>query len=56
MPYLAGVLAMGWQVNPELSNDGIIDYIFESAYVAEESVKIIDPVAFIELIKINMDK
>jgi serine protease AprX len=56
IPYLAGVLAMGWQVNPDLSNDVIIDYIFQSAYVGEESVKIINPVAFIDLIEKNMDK
>jgi serine protease AprX len=56
IPYLAGVLAMGWQVDPGLSNDEIIDYIFQSAYVTEENVKIINPVAFINLIKKNMSK
>ena len=56
IPYLAGVLAMGWQVNPGLSSDEIMAYIFESAYATEDNVKIINPVAFIDLIKKNIDK
>ncbi|MCM1565369.1 MAG: S8 family serine peptidase, partial [Dehalobacter sp.] len=55
IPYLAGVLAMGWQVNPELSNTQIIDLLFESAYTNGDGVKIINPPAFIELVKKSLD-
>jgi hypothetical protein len=51
MPYLAGVLAMGWQLNPQLTNEQILDLLFDSAYVTENHMKVIDPPAFIELVK-----
>jgi len=56
IPYLAGVLAMGWQVNPELTNSQIMGSVFESAYITKENIKIINPEAFIDLIKDNMNK
>jgi len=48
IPYLAGVLAMGWQVNPNLSNEEILKILFDTAYVTPLDEKIIDPVAFID--------
>jgi serine protease AprX len=48
IPYMAGVLCLGWQINPELTNDQIIEYLYETAYIYEESFKIIYPAAFIE--------
>jgi subtilisin family serine protease len=51
IPYLAGVLAMGWQVNPELSNEDILRLLFSTAYESEQNAKIINPVAFIQIVK-----
>lgn len=47
-PYLAGVLAMGWQIRPELSNSVMLSLLFKSAYIKNGSNKIINPVAFID--------
>ena len=56
VPYLAGVLAMGWQINPELTNEHILAILFHSAYVAESGQRIIDPKAFIERVKLTVEK
>lgn len=56
IPYLAGVLAMGWQVNPDLSNEQILDLLFASAYTRESGEKIINPKAFIERVKGTVSK
>jgi subtilisin family serine protease len=53
VPYLAGVIALGWQVNPDLSSEQITDYIFETAYIYNGYYRIINPVAFIEKITNN---
>ena len=55
-PYLTGVLALGWQINPELTNDHILAILFHSAYVAESGQRIIDPKAFIERVKLTVEK
>lgn len=51
IPYVAGVLALGWEVNPDLNADEIKQILFDSAYVNWEGNKIIDPVSFIEAVK-----
>lgn len=51
VPYLAGVLALGWQINPELTNTQILDMLFASAYVTEDGMAVIDPRAFIEMVQ-----
>lgn len=51
IPYAAGVLALGWQVNPELDAQTMMDLLFQSAYVNDEGNHIIDPPAFIELVR-----
>jgi subtilisin family serine protease len=51
VPYAAGVLAMGWQINPDLTPAQIKNLLFASAYVHESGAKIINPPAFIELIR-----
>ncbi len=51
IPYLAGVLALGWQVRPELSNSQILDLLFKSAYTTDDQLKVINPAAFIEMVK-----
>jgi subtilisin family serine protease len=50
VPYVAGVLALGWQIDPELSNDDILELLFESAYTDSANNKIINPGAFIKAI------
>lgn len=51
IPYCTGVMAMGWQINPDLTYGQMIDLLFESAYKVDEGTLIIDPPAFIELVK-----
>ncbi|MBN1799737.1 MAG: hypothetical protein JW822_14265 [Spirochaetales bacterium] len=54
-PYVAGVLALGWQVNPDLTKEEILDYLFASAYIhTPTGNKIINPPAFIQMIRDNM--
>jgi hypothetical protein len=48
IPYLAGVLAMGWQLRPELTNSVMLSLLFKSAYRKNDGNKIINPVAFID--------
>ena len=51
IPYAAGVLALGWQVDPSLTNDEIVTLLFDSAYTDGDGNKIIDPPAFIAAIE-----
>ena len=51
VPYLAGVLALGWQVNPDLTGPEILDIVFASAFITDSGLKIINPVAFIEMVR-----
>lgn len=51
IPYAVGVLAVGWQVDPSLSNEEIIELLFESAFVDADGNKIIYPTAFIDAIQ-----
>ncbi len=51
IPYAAGVLALGWQVNPALTADEIKALLFESAYLNEYNELIIYPAAFIEAVQ-----
>ena len=55
VPYLTGVLAMGWQVNPQLSNEEMLDILFDSAYQTESGEKVINPPAFIEAVQDTVD-
>jgi serine protease AprX len=47
-PYLAGVLAMGWQMRPELTDSVLTMLLFRSAFVKDGKYKIVNPVAFID--------
>lgn len=51
IPYCAGVLAMGWQVNPELSPEQMRELLFKSAYTKKNGAKIINPKRFIHLVR-----
>ena len=48
IPYLAGVLAMGWQMRPELSSSIMKTLLFKSAHIKNNNNKIINPIAFID--------
>lgn len=51
IPYFAGVLALGWQVNPLLDKDEIVDILFETSHVMKDGSKVVNPPAFIERIQ-----
>jgi hypothetical protein len=51
IPYVAGVLAMGWQVNPGLGPEQMKEILFNSAADGQNGVKIIDPQRFIAMVK-----
>ena len=50
-PYAAGILALGWQVCPDLTHSQIVDFLFESAYKNKEGKKFINPKEFIRRVK-----
>jgi hypothetical protein len=51
IPYAAGVLALGWQVKPNLTADEIVKLLFKTAYITPDGYKIINPVAFITAVE-----
>ena len=51
IPYCAGVLALGWQVNPELGPVQMRELLFKSAYTKKDGAKIINPGSFIQLVR-----
>ncbi len=53
VPYCAGVLAMGWQIQPECTKEQMVDSLFQTAYVNPDGSRIIDPPAFISLLLEN---
>jgi len=51
IPYVAGVLAMGWQVNPELKPGQMKELLFKSAATGPNGEKVINPPRFIAMVK-----
>jgi serine protease AprX len=51
IPYVAGVLAMGWQVRPEMKSDEIVKILRESAITNAQGAKVINPIAFIQALE-----
>jgi hypothetical protein len=47
---------MGWQVNPELTADQLLEMIFVSAYKTNGHADIINPPAFIEMVKSTINE
>jgi serine protease AprX len=47
-PYLVGVLALGWQLRPDISGQEMIRLLHSSAYIKENGVKIIQPKGFVD--------
>ena len=55
VPYVAGVLAMGFQVNPDLGNDAATALLFETAATGTNGGNIVDPVAFIAAVQATLE-
>lgn len=51
IPYAAGVLALGWEVRPDLSPDAIKRLLISSAHLNAEGLRIINPAAFLQAVK-----
>jgi subtilisin family serine protease len=51
IPYAAGILALGWQIHPDLTPAKMKELLFASAYVHESGAKIIHPKEFIDLVQ-----
>jgi serine protease AprX len=51
IPYCAGVLALGWQIRPDISPQQMRELLFKSAYMKKDGTKIIHPEKFIRLVK-----
>ena len=56
VPYLSGVLAMGWQVNPALTSSELLELVYASAYITDENHTIINPPVFIEMVRLTINK
>jgi subtilisin family serine protease len=51
IPYAAGVLALGWQINPDLDKDQIVKILFDTCSKSNDGSNIINPPAFIDAIQ-----
>ena len=51
IPYAAGVLAMGFQLRPEVTGEDMLACLMDTAYVREDGFRIINPPAFIEALQ-----
>ena len=51
IPYAAGVLAMGWQIRPELTADEMLQALIDTAHIGKDGDKFIYPTAFIEYLQ-----
>jgi hypothetical protein len=51
IPYCAGVLALGWQIQPEIGPEQMRDLLFKSAYIHKSGDRIINPNGFIRLVR-----
>jgi serine protease AprX len=51
IPYCAGVLALGWQIRPDLTPEQMRELLFESAHTKKDGAKIINPKKFIRLVQ-----
>lgn len=51
VPYVAGVLALGWQINPDIAAEEMRDLLISTCYIEEHGLGIVDPCAFIEAVE-----
>jgi subtilisin family serine protease len=56
IPYAAGVLALGWQLDPTLDNERIVQLLFETCTKAKDGSNIINPSEFIKAVKDSMNE
>ena len=56
IPYAAGVLALGWQLNPDIDFVQMHSILYHTSYINENGAYIINPTAFIEYIEERLDK
>jgi hypothetical protein len=48
IPYVAGVMAMGWQIRPEAGGPEMVEILKATAHKNPDGAKVVDPRAFIE--------
>ncbi len=51
LPYAAGVLALGWQIKPDLDKEQIVKILFDTCSKSDDGSNIINPPAFIAAIQ-----
>ena len=51
IPYVSGVLALGWEVRPDLNAVDLWSLLYKTAYTTDRGDKIIDPQAFIKALQ-----
>jgi len=51
VPYAAGVLALGWQIRPELTPKQAVELLFQSAYKTSDGARIIHPLEFVRAVR-----
>ncbi len=51
VPYVAGVLALGWQINPEITAEDMRELLISNCYIEEHGLRMVDPIAFIEAVE-----
>jgi len=51
IPYCAGILALGWELRPDLTSNQMRELLFQSAYVNEQGASFINPPEFVKLVK-----
>lgn len=51
IPYGTGILALGWQINPSLTGQKLIDLMGQTAYTDGAGERFLNPTAFIEAVK-----
>jgi subtilisin family serine protease len=50
-PYIAGILALAWQLRPDLSPSQLWDLLLQSAYAPDDVTRIVHPKAFLALVR-----
>ena len=51
IPYCAGVMALGWQADPTLTGEEMMQYLLSTAATGTDGSRIIDPVQFIQTLQ-----
>jgi len=54
VPYAAGVLALGWQIDPSMTAEEAVTLLRESCYQNKNGIHFIDPPAFIDAVRAQL--